>query len=158
MQKGKQALLLHLGVCLHLCNTILLPCRCLLHLTTLPHISSALNLFFRCLLTHFIYPSYICSLFRFPTLCEGHASPAPPLHLCFSPFLSSKPSPPTHAAVNSPDFLFPARHAPTLMWELRYYACGVVALAWGSVLRPRGVLLFSPLETGGTGQCAGLEG
>ncbi|KAK5886377.1 hypothetical protein CesoFtcFv8_017415 [Champsocephalus esox] len=31
------------------------------------------------------------------------------------------------------------------MWELRYYAFGVVALAWGSVLRPRGVLLLFPL-------------
>lgn len=37
MQKGKQALLLHLGVCLCLCSTIVLPCRCLLLLITLPH-------------------------------------------------------------------------------------------------------------------------
>lgn len=32
----------------------------------------------------------------------------------------------------------------------RYYACGAVALAWGSVLRPRGVLLLLPPQTGGT--------
>lgn len=31
------------------------------------------------------------------------------------------------------------------MWELRYYACGAVALARGSILRPRGVLLLLPL-------------
>lgn len=45
-----------------------------------------------------------------------------------------------------------------LTWELRHYACGAVASAWGSVLRPRGVLILLPLQTWGTGQCAGLEG
>lgn len=161
MQKGKQALLLHLGVCLRLCSTILLPCRCLLLLITLPHTPCTLNLFFFvCFyLTLFIYPSHMCSLFRFPTLCEKHPSLSPPLHFFF--LLALSEISPSHTPVNFlilSVFLSPPRHAPTLMWELRYNACGVVALAWGSVLRPRGVLLFLPLQTGGTGQCAGLEG
>lgn len=53
--------------------------------------------------TLFIYPSYICSLFLFPTLCEEHPSPTPPLHL-FPSFLSLKTSP-SHTPVNFPDFL-----------------------------------------------------
>lgn len=76
----------------------------------------------------------------------------------FLPLLETSPS---HTPVNFPRlsiFLSPSRHAPTLMWELWYYACGVVALAWGSVLRPRGVLLRLPPQTWGSGQCAELEG
>lgn len=150
MQKGKQALLLHLGVCLRLCSTILLPCRRLLRLTTLPSRSVYPRPVFSLSnspLTLFIYPSYISSLFRFPALREEHPSPAPPLHLFFS-LLSSKPHPHIPQLI-FPTFYLSPRHAPALMWELRYYACGAVAFAWGSVLRPRGVLLLLPLRTGG---------
>jgi len=111
----------------------------LLHLTTLPHTPEQpqpISFPFSHSLTLFIYPSYISYFFDFLPLCEEHPSPASLLHLFVFP-PSSLPTP-----VN---FLSPSCHAPTLMWELRYYACGVVALAWGSVLRPRGVLLLFPL-------------
>lgn len=161
MQKGKQALLLHLGVCLCLCSTILLPCRNLLLLTTLPCTPSSLDLlFFFSFLPLFIYSPYICSLSRFPILCEEHPSPTPVFHLFIYFLLPLLTTLPPHTLVNFARlsaFLSPSRHAPLLMWELRYYACGVVALAWGSILRRRGVLVLLPPRTSGTGQCAGLE-
>lgn len=162
MQKGKQALLLHLGVCLRLCSTILLPCRCLLLLITLPHTPCTLNLFFflSVFTSLFSFIPHICVLFSdsLPCVKNIHLSL---LHFIFFFLLALSEISPSHTPVNFlilSVFLSPPRHAPTLMWELRYNACGVVALAWGSVLRPRGVLLFLPLQTGGTGQCAGLEG
>lgn len=142
MQKGKQALLLHLGVCLRLCSTILLPCRRLLRLTTLPHTPSTLCclffFFFHSLLTLFIYPSYICSLFRFPTLCEEHPSLAPPLHLFFSPFSSPRKPQPHIPQLISPTF--------SLLLVMLQRSCGnsgimpVVLWPWpgGHFLGPEG--------------------
>lgn len=63
MQKGKQALLLHLGVCLCLCSTILLPCRNLLLLTTLLRTLSSLNLFF---FPSLPLPVHLFPIFAFP--------------------------------------------------------------------------------------------
>lgn len=105
-----------------------------------------------------IYPPYVCSLFRLPSRCEEHPSPAPPLHLFF---FSPKPHPLTYPQLIFPDllsFLSPPRHAPALMWELRCCACGAAALAWGSALVPRGVLLLLPLQTGRVGEEEEEEG
>lgn len=161
MQKGKQALLLHLGVCLRLCSTILLPCRCLFLLITLPHTPCTLNLFFFLFLPHSFHLS-LTYVFSFPIpypVWKTSISLSSTSFIFF--LLALSEISPSHTPVSFlilSVFLSPPRHAPTLMWELRYNACGVVALAWGSVLRPRGVLLLLPLQTGGTGQCAGLGG
>lgn len=129
MQKGKQALLLHLGVCLHLCSTISLPCRYLLHLTMLPHTPRTL-FFFLLLFTLSSLFSFIlhtsAPLFRFPSLHEVHPSPTPPLHLFFFPLAL----PETSAQLIFPDFsiFLLSRHAPTLMWELPVlclWCCGL---------------------------------
>lgn len=161
MQKGKQALLLHLGVCLCLCSTILLPCRNLLLLTTLPCTPSSLDLFF------FSFLSSLCSFIpRISVHFPDFLSYVKNIHLPLLYFiylfflLPLFTTLPPHTLVNFARlsaFLSPSRHAPLLMWELRYYACGVVALAWGSILRRRGVLVLLPPRTSGTGQCAGLE-
>lgn len=132
MQKGKEALLLHLGVSLHLCSTILLPCHCLLCLATLLHALTPFLIFISPLST----PLY---------MCEKHPSPAHSL-------LSAR----LHSQVNS-DFLSSfssCSNAPVGTLALCGWRC---SLAQRSVLRPRGVLLLLLLQTGGTGQCAGLE-
>lgn len=129
MQKGK-ALLLHPGVCLHLCTAILLPCCCLIFLIMLPHPPCTLTRVYITLTLPFSFVPH--SFF----LCGKHSFPSTSLHLFFFP-LAVK----SHIAKSiSPSFLFFSApcHAPTLMWELRYYACSVVALVWGSLLRPRG--------------------
>lgn len=110
-------------------------------------------------LTLFIYPSYMCSLFRFPTLCEEHPSPRSSTSFIF--FFSSLTNP---SQLISPTFSTPSRHAPTLVWELRCNACGVVALAWGGqFLGPEGccsACLFRKKKLGvlGSAQDEQLEG
>lgn len=154
MQKGKQALLLHLGVCLRLCSTILLPCRCLLLLITLPHTPCTLNLFFFFVcfyLTLFIYPSHMCSLFRFPTLCEKHPSLSPPLHFFFFfslLFLKSHP--------HIPQSIFSYFLSFSLRLAMLQRSCGnsgimpVVLWPWlgGQFLGPEGCFSFCLCKLG----------
>lgn len=103
-------------------------------------------------------------MFSSPIACpcvEKHPSPSfSPLQ----PLFGLSEISPSHTHTHTPGqfstlqtlilsiFLSPPRHAPALMWELRHYACGVVALAWGSALRAqRGAspLFFLPLANRG---------
>lgn len=123
MQKGKQALLLHLGVCLCLCSTILLPCRCLLLLITLPHTLCAFSLFFFPLLfltlsSLFSFIPHIYVLFSDPLPCvEKHPSPSLPLHLFFLlPLLSLNP--------HIPQSLFPCFLSFSPLLAMLQCSCG----------------------------------
>ena len=160
MQKGKQALLLHLGVCLRLCSTISLPCRYLLHLTTLPHTPRTLFFFssaFHSLLTLFIYPHTSAPLFRFPSLHEVHPSPTPPLHLIFFP-----PRPPRSLSpVNFPRLFYLPLFSPCSNAHVGTTGIMPVVLwPWpgGQFLGPEGCCPSCLRKLGVLWQCAGLEG
>lgn len=146
MQKGKQALLLHLGVCL--CSTVLLPCRRFYFIwPRFPTLPSNLNLFFSLFsLSHSFHVSLIYQLFfsDFLPLCEEHPSPDSPLHLFPPPF--------------QPQLIF------SLLLVMLQRSCGnsgimpLVLWPWpgGQFLGPEGCC-FSSLypKLGGTGQWAG---
>lgn len=162
MQKGKQALLLHLGVCLRLCNYHLIalsPLASSDHGSPTPP-STPYPIFSPLILSSlFSFIPAISVLFSdfLPYVRNIHLPLLYSIYfIFFLPFFPDPHTPLQLIFVTFSLFLCPCRHAPVLMWELQYWACGVVALAWGSVLRPRGVLLLWPLWTGDTGQCAGL--
>lgn len=77
-------------------------------------------------------------------------TPHPPLALN-----SHTPQSISHCFIS---FLSPPRHAPTIMWEPQRYAGSVVALVLGVTSKARRGASPIASETGGTGQCAGLEG
>lgn len=113
---------------------------------------------FNSLFSLFIYPSYICSLFRFPILSEEHPSPTPPLHFFPSfPVFATSQSP-----VNFPDFL-----SLSLLLVMLQRSCGnsditpVVLWPW-----PGGIISLGPEarcssylgKLGVLGSAQGLEG
>lgn len=160
MQKGKQALLLHLGVCLHLCSTISLPCRYLLHLTTLPHTPRTLfffPLFFTLSSLFSFIPHTSAPLFRFPSLHEVHPSPTPPLHLFFF-----SPRPPRNLSpVNFPRLFYLPPFSPCSNAHVGTTGIMPVVLwPWpgGQFLGPEGCCSSCLRKLGVLGQCAGLEG
>lgn len=177
MQKGKQALLLHRGVCLRLCSTIFLPRRCLPPLTMHPPPPPTPPT--PPTLTNFSPPLTLSPLFSFilhisvpfsdflPRVKNIHLLRLHFIYFFFSPLLAHphpRPRIPRLIFSTFPPSPSPSRHAPMPVWELqrlRLLCCGL-GMGEVSALGPGGeapVVFLLPPQIRDTGQgCAGLEG